>query len=200
MTVERPDASVAAAAAIRSQAADSPPDTAWLVLRAQSGDRQALEALLGRALEMIRPYASVMIGDADRGDDVVQDVLLLVYRKLESLREPRAFAGWVRRIAARQVFRTLRVTRREQQRLDELEAHLAGQVAEPLALDGVLDEMPSLMATISPASRAVLALHYRSGLTLDEICTVLELPMGTVKSRLAYGLGQLRRSLRARGG
>ncbi|HEU0076403.1 MAG TPA: sigma factor-like helix-turn-helix DNA-binding protein [Longimicrobiaceae bacterium] len=53
----------------------------------------------------------------------------------------------------------------------------------------------SSLERISPAGRAVVALHYLDGLTLDETAAVLELPAGTVKSRLAYGLATLRRVL-----
>ncbi len=67
--------------------------TVWLVLRAQAGDRAALEALLAHADGLLRPYATLMLREADAADDVLQDALLLVYRKLGTLREPRAFAG-----------------------------------------------------------------------------------------------------------
>jgi RNA polymerase sigma-70 factor (ECF subfamily) len=48
---------------------------------------------------------------------------------------------------------------------------------------------------VSPASRAVLILHFDEGLTLPEIAAVLELPLGTVKSRLTYGLSTLRKQM-----
>ncbi|HYJ79308.1 MAG TPA: hypothetical protein VEW03_06895, partial [Longimicrobiaceae bacterium] len=50
-----------------------PRETAWLVLRAQAGDRAALEALLVAAEAQLRPYVSVMVGDADARDDVLQE-------------------------------------------------------------------------------------------------------------------------------
>ena len=46
---------------------------------------------------------------------------------------------------------------------------------------------------VTPASRAVLALHFKEGMTLPEVAAVLDIPLGTVKSRLAYGLATLRR-------
>jgi RNA polymerase sigma-70 factor (ECF subfamily) len=58
----------------------------------------------------------------------------------------------------------------------------------------LLDELLSL-EELSPASRAVLGLHFREGMTLVEIAAVLELPLGTVKSRLAYGLSAIRKHL-----
>lgn len=169
--------------------------TAWLVLRAQSGDRAALEALLSHADGLLRPYATLMLRDDDAADDVLQDVLLLVYRKLGSLREPRAFAAWARRIASREIFRTLRTRRAHDHLHDELPLDLVDAADPPEPPDGMIDQLPELLQRVSPASRAVLALHYIDDLSLDEIAAVLDLPTGTVKSRLAYGLATLRRAL-----
>jgi len=57
-----------------------------------------------------------------------------------------------------------------------------------------LEELLSL-EELSPASGAVLALHFREEMTLGEIAAILEVPLGTVKSRLAYGLGAIRKHL-----
>ena len=51
---------------------------------------------------------------------------------------------------------------------------------------------------MTPASRAVLALHFKEGMTLPEVAAVLDIPLGTVKSRLGYGLATLRRASRCR--
>jgi RNA polymerase sigma-70 factor, ECF subfamily len=168
---------------------------AWLVLRAQAGDRAALEALLSHADALLRPFATHMLRDADAADDVLQDVLLLVYRKLGTLREPRAFAAWARRIAGREIFRALRARRAYDRTHDELPPDVPAEADPPSAPDGLLERLPALLQHVSPASRAVLALHYLDGLTLDETAAVLDLPMGTVKSRLAYGLSLLRKQL-----
>ncbi|HYR10613.1 MAG TPA: RNA polymerase sigma factor [Longimicrobium sp.] len=169
--------------------------TVWLVLRAQSGDRAALEALLAHADGLLRPYAILMLRDADAAEDVLQDVLLLVYRKLGTLREPRAFAAWARRIASREIFRALRGQRAHDQIHDELPPDLPDGAETPEPPDGLLQRLPELLQRVSPASRAVLALHYIDDLSLEETAAVLDLPMGTVKSRLAYGLATLRRVL-----
>lgn len=170
-------------------------EAAWLVLRAQSGDRGALEALLTAAEAQLRPFVTVMVGDADARDDVLQEILLLLFRKLGTLREPRAFGAWARRIASREIFRALRGLRQHKRVTEEVSPDLAAEPADTIADDGLLEQLPALLERVSPASRAVLALHYLDGLTLDEIGTVLELPAGTVKSRLAYGLTALRRLL-----
>jgi len=170
-------------------------EAAWLVLRTQSGDRAALESLLEHALAELRPYAAAMIADEDVRGDVLQEVLVLVYRKLPSLREPRAFNAWARRVASREIFRALRRLRRHERATEELSPDLPDGHEEPAAPDGLIERLPALLEGVSPASRAVLALHYLDGLTLDEIAGVLEIPSGTVKSRLAYGLAALRRAL-----
>ena len=178
----------------RSTAAEARPrDTAWLVLRAQAGDREALEALLGRAHALLLPFATAMLRDADQRDDVLQEVLLRIYRGLGTLRDPRAFAGWARRVAGREIFRALRAARHREETHEEPSPDLAAD--PPPADDGLLERLPALLERVSPASRAVLALHYLDGLTLDETAAVLDLPPGTVKSRLAYGLAKLREAI-----
>ncbi|HEX5725900.1 MAG TPA: sigma-70 family RNA polymerase sigma factor [Longimicrobiaceae bacterium] len=172
-------------------------ETAWLVLRAQAGDRPALEALLERALALLQPYAAVMIADEDLRSDVLQEILVLLFRKLGTLREPRAFAAWARRIASREIFRALRRHRWHERAHAELSPELPAAEEPPAAPAGLLERLPALLERVSPASRAVLALHYLDGLTLDEVGGVLALPAGTVKSRLAYGLATLRRVLAA---
>lgn len=169
--------------------------TVWLVLRAQAGDRAALEALLAHADGLLRPYATLMLRDADAADDVLQDVLLLLYRKLGTLREPRAFAAWARRTASREIFRALRRLRAHDQLHHELPPDFPADADPPVVEDGLLQRLPELLERVSPASRAVLALHYIDDLSLDETASVLDLPIGTVKSRLAYGLVTLRRVL-----
>jgi RNA polymerase sigma-70 factor (ECF subfamily) len=169
--------------------------TVWLVLRAQAGDRAALEALLAHADGLLRPYATLMLRDTDAADDVLQDVLLAIYRKLATVREPRAFAAWARRIASREIFRALRGRRAHDQLHDELPPDLPADADPPSPPDGLLQRLPELLERVSPASRAVLALHYIDDLSLDETAAVLDLPIGTVKSRLAYGLATLRRTL-----
>ena len=62
------------------------------------------------------------------------------------------------------------------------------------SFDGAtLADAPELLAALSPASEVVIRMHYMDGLTHVEIGEALEIPVGTVKSRLAYGLAAMRR-------
>ena len=167
-------------------------DFSWLVLRSQAGDRRALEDLLREAQEILRPYVVSMMGEPFSGSDVLQDVLLIIYRKLGNLREPRAFAGWARRIASREVYRALRASRDAGHSLEELSDSIA-DAHSTIETDHLRDELPPLLDKLSPSSREVIFLHYLEDLTIEEVAATLDIAPGTVKSRLAYGLRTLRR-------
>jgi len=163
------------------------------ILRAQCGDREALELLLGRAQSWLRRYLSSLVG-SDDADDVLQDVLLILYRKLIWLDDPELFRPWSLRIASRAAFRWLKRRKRWADRAaDEF---VLEQIPSPNTepTDDLLSQL-SRIDGISPASRAVLVLHFQEELSLSDVAAILEIPLGTTKSRLAYGLAALRRQL-----
>ena len=175
-----------------------PPGRAESVLRvarAQSGDRAALEALLRDHQQPLYRHVRAITGDPDLAFDVLQSVLLVVVRRLAGLRDPRWFRAWAYRIATREAVRAARRRSLDLRLFDD-----------PAALDNVADEMaetdPMLvracadrLAALSPAAEVTLRLHYLEEMSLIEIAEALELPLGTVKSRLAYGLARLREQL-----
>jgi RNA polymerase sigma-70 factor (ECF subfamily) len=162
-------------------------------LRAQCDDREALECLLRGIQPSLRRFVSGVVGPS-HADDVLQDAFVIVCRKIKSLHTPELFRPWVYRIASREAFHHLKKERRWSEHTtqdldpDELPAQAIRPPAELLAELLSLDE-------ISPASRAILALHFHEEMTLVEIAAILEAPLGTVKSRLAYGLSAIRKHL-----
>lgn len=164
------------------------------VLRAQTGDRTAFNDLLQAVQTPLYRYIYSLTGEASLAEDILQEVFVLIYRKLGWLREPELFRAWAYRIASRETFKFLKRERRWKEQEREEELLLAIPAAEPLATE-VLAQLPQLLAQVSPASRAVLVLHYLHELTLEEVAEVLGIAIGTVKSRLAYGLATLRQQL-----
>lgn len=162
-------------------------------MRAQCDDREALENLLRSIQPSLRRFVQGVVG-ATNADDVLQDVLVTVCRKLKSLHTPELLRPWAYRIASREAFRHLKKERRwsepsaEAFDFDDLPAPDVAPPAELLEELLALDELPA-------ASRMVLGLHFREELTLLEVAAILELPLGTVKSRLAYGLNAIRKHL-----
>ena len=84
----------------------------WLVLKAQAGDREALDALLTAMQGPLYRYLRAVLGDATLAEDVLQEVLFTIYRKLDWLRDPALFEAWAFRIASRAAFKKLKKAKR----------------------------------------------------------------------------------------
>jgi RNA polymerase sigma-70 factor (ECF subfamily) len=165
-------------------------DEARTVLRAQLGDREAVEQVLRAIQAPLRRYIARIVGSTE-ADDVLQNTLIIIARKLSWLEEPRFFRAWAFRIASRVSFDLLKKHRRRP--FHHSDHEVLDAIAAPIerppehALAQLLNS-----ERISPASRAVLVLHFQEELPLAEVAAILDLPLGTVKSRLAYGLKTLR--------
>ncbi len=158
-----------------------------LVLRAQSGDREAFDALLRDLAPALLRYVSRVTGDAALAEDVVQDTLIAVVRKIAWLSDPSLFRPWAYRIASREAFRALKKRKQYVEIPDDVES--VDVPNDPWQRERLIASIDKL----TPAARAVITLHYLEEMPLSEVAAVLDLAPGTVKSRLAYGLAQLRK-------
>ena len=170
----------------------------WWVLQAQSGKREALNELFKSVQDPLFRYIVSLVRDQHLAEDILQEVFIRIYRKLSYLREPEAFRAWAYQIASREAFRHLNRERRwTDQVRDEgtLTAVPANEHDSEFPRE-MIETLPQLVGSLSPASRAVVVLFYLHEMSLVETAAVLEIPIGTVKSRLAYGLETLRRSFK----
>ena len=166
-----------------------------VIARAQSGDRVALDAVLRALQAPLYAHILTIVREPADARDVLQESLMIIARKLASLRETAVLRAWAWRIATRQAVRHTRSLRRWR---------------DALCGEGLLNNLPAtehdddmnvlriadlsrLLGTLSPASAVVMRMHYIDGLSHVEIAEALEIPLGTVKSRLMYGLETLRR-------
>jgi RNA polymerase sigma-70 factor (ECF subfamily) len=172
--------------------ATSKQEAQW-VLRAQCHDREALESLLRSVQPALHRYLTRLVSTSS-ADDVLQEVLLILCRKLTWLEAPELFRAWAYRIASRAAFRHLKKERRWSGQLHDETVLEEVQAPQPPPSAELMSELLS-SDVLSPASRAVLALHFQEELSLPEVAAILEVPLGTVKSRLAYGLAALRKKL-----
>jgi len=166
-----------------------------LIVRAQNGDRAALETLLRGVYRPLRSYVTQIVGGS-QADDVLQEIAISIFRNRRYLRHPAAFRPWIFRIASRHVFRHLK--REARWKRVETDLDLLAGLPAPASLepgDGVL----AAVDQVSPASRAVLLLHYSQDLSIEETALVLDIPIGTAKSRLAYGISVLRKLMQQKG-
>lgn len=163
---------------------------ALLVIRAQLGDRQALADLVRVWHEPVWHYLRHMLDRPGVADDVSQEVWTTALRALPGLREADRFAPWLFTIARRAVLNQLRERYRHGEVAARAEPGLPRELAEltavgdeaELALDRI--EVGDSLADLPPAEREVLVLFYVHDLALADCAQVLQVPPGTVKSRL----------------
>jgi RNA polymerase sigma-70 factor (ECF subfamily) len=168
----------------------------WWILHAQAGDREALDKLLRLTQEPLYRYIYSLVGNRPLAEDILQEVFILIYRKLRWLREPGLFRAWAYRIAAREAFRQLKRERRWSG--SSVEESVLADLPAPARDDLSPQMIEQMVAGVSPASRAVIVLHYQHEMPLAEIADLMGVAVGTVKSRLAYGLDTLRKQLATR--
>ncbi len=163
---------------------------ALLVLRAQTGDLDALGELLVAVQPALRGYVRVLARDNARADDVLQETYLIAVRKLRTLRDAALFRPWLFRIATREAYRGRRI---EELPLEEaLETSTIDDLARQLVLKEERSRIREAVLRLPDRAREAVTLHYFHEMPFDQIAAVLDIPVGTVKSRVAYGLARLR--------
>ena len=166
-----------------------------LVTRAQCGDVTAFEQLLRIVHGPVRKYVANLAGESE-ADDILQEVALKIYRQIKHLREPKVFRAWTFRIATRIAFVHLKKAKRWREFENDPEVIRSLAVTSSNGQEEFDGEFLRLVDRVSPASRAVLLLHYQQHLSLDETAAILDIPVGTAKSRLAYGVATIRKFLK----
>lgn len=161
----------------------------WLVVNSQLGDKAAFDQLVLRWQPRLLAYATRRLGDRELAREVVQECLLSVTRGLARLRDPAAFPGWCYKTLERRCIDAIRSRIKDQQKLSELVQLETGPAA--MSHDGTsqLEQKVSVeqaLSRLDSSVAALLKLYYQESFTIEEIAAVLELPAGTVKSRLYY--------------
>lgn len=162
-----------------------------LVWRSKAGDREAFEQIVSRHQAAVYRVVRGILGDAAESEDVVQEVFLKAYAKLGSFRGESRLFTWLYRIAVNKAFRIRR--RRAPQRIEDLPE----TEAPPPEPEGE-EEVPSLrtlqllLGRLPDDFRVIVILRDLEGLSYQEIAETLEVPIGTVESRLFRARQELR--------
>ena len=153
---------------------------------AQEGSLPDLELLFRRHWPAAYRAAYLVVHDAAAAEDIAQEAFLAAVRALDRFDRRRPFAPWLHRIV---VNRAIDWARRRQLRAEVGGDALAAEAAPERDADpGLLESL----AGLSPDHRAVIVLRYLLEYTPGEIAKLLDLPRGTVNSRLRRGLDQLK--------
>ncbi|MBU6364223.1 MAG: sigma-70 family RNA polymerase sigma factor [Acidobacteria bacterium] len=164
-------------------------------LRAMAaGDHEALRGFYDRYGRMVHAVAYRITGDAQAAEECTQDAFLAVWRSASSFDPSRSRpATWVCAIARNRALDAVRATGRRPVPSDELpERGFAPDSADVVADADAAVRVAEAMAGLPPAQCDVLQLAYFDGLSQTEIAQVLEVPLGTVKSRMRLALERMR--------
>ena len=172
----------------------------WIAVRCQLGERAAFDELIHRWHGPIWQYVQRLCDDDDAAHDIAQDIWLRVLRGIGRLRDPAKLRAWLFGIAHRTWIDTLRkkyaVAAAD---IDRADRH---ETADPMAPDELEQELVAMeeeLSRLPPIEREALTLFYLRELSLQEIAQALDIPVGTVKSRLHRARRMLRRELTGKG-
>jgi RNA polymerase sigma-70 factor (ECF subfamily) len=169
-----------------------------LVIKAQHGDSEAFGALASGALGRLHGIAYRILRDGDQADDATQQALMSAWDHLSELRDPDRFDAWTYRLVVRAAYKEAKRTQAARDRI----RWVPSPAREGPRMDEAIadrDEVEQAFKTLSPQHRAVLTLRYYADLPLAEIASILDIPLGTVASRLHHATQKLRDELRPQG-
>lgn len=171
---------------------------AALIAKAQSGNRNAYGELVRQHYPGVIKVIYRMCGDMELAQDAAQDAFIRAWLHLPTFRPGTSLRNWLYRIA---INAALDVLRRDAKIADtDIETlpmpdPQAGPEAALLQKERAVAVRQAILA-LTEASRSVLVLREYGGLTYHEIAAALDIPLGTVMSRLNYARNQLKQSLR----
>jgi RNA polymerase sigma-70 factor, ECF subfamily len=162
-----------------------------LIAGALAGSEADLEVLFRRHWPRAYRAAFLIVHDHAAAEDIAQEAFVAAVRHLDRFDRRRRFGPWLGAIVANRAidWARARTARRES-------VHEAPEIASPVSSERYSEELLAALATLSPEHRAVIVLRYVLEYTPGEIARALELPRGTVNSRLRRGLDALEAMLR----
>ena len=165
-----------------------------LVLRSRSGDEAAFEQLVERYQPRLRYYVRRLLGAPDEEDDLLQDTWLNVWKNLSDLRDPGAFAPWVYCIARNKVYRHIRKNKGFIPLVEGAENVAAREEAHDFSPEEA-GQIHECLDKLRPEHREVLLLRFLQEMSYEDIATVIDRSIGTVRSRIHYAKRALRRAI-----
>ena len=168
-------------------------ERAW-VRGAQAGSVSDLEALFKAHWPRAYRAAYLVVHDAGAAEDIAQESFLAAVRALDRFDRKRPFGPWLHRIVVNRAidWARARAFRAEVPDDDPAAAAVDGRSAAPYS-----EQVVAALTELSPEHRAVIVLRYLLEYTPGEIADLLDLPRGTVNSRLRRGLDRLAEAMRA---
>lgn len=165
-----------------------------IILRAQSGDREAFATLFEQYKNLVYKTAYLMLGEQNEAEDALQEVFVQVYKSLPRF-DPRkaAFTTWLHRVTFNHCLNHRRRKHPFTLPLEDISPALKSEFpGAELAEEEVLQQA---IGKLTNKQRAVVILRYYWDQPYAEIAQILDIPLGTVKSRIDLALKTLRKAL-----
>ena len=168
----------------------APPDEGdgELIARARRGEVEAFEVLYRRTSGRVYAICLRMSGDAERAKELLQDVFVRVWERLESFRGEAAFTSWLHRLTVNVVLAQPRADRRRGNRFaalpDEPDAERLGDAGGGATSIGHRLDLETAIASLPPGARRVFVLHDIEGFRHEEIARLTGTAEGTVRAQL----------------
>lgn len=170
----------------------------YLVASARAGDRAAFAQLTRCWHPRLVAHAWRLTGNRADAEDAVQAGWIEIAAGLRNLRDERAFAAWAYRIVSRRCARAIGAAVRQRALGEVLAGETAAETTDPGAgLDA--ERLRAAVRDLPPEQRAAVALFYFEELSVAEVAVALDVPTGTVKTRLMHARRKLRAHLEGAG-
>ena len=166
-------------------------DDVRLVERARAGSRRAAGELFRRHWPAVWRAAYAVAGRRALADDIAQDAFVRAFRSLDQFDEQRPLGPWLKQIAVNRAIDELRRERRLQV-VDDPGAKLSRVAYDHRERE---DDVIAAVRRLEVSKRLVVVLHFWLGYSLAQVSEALDIPTGTVASRLSRGLAELRADL-----
>jgi RNA polymerase sigma factor (sigma-70 family) len=180
----------------RSSEVTQVPDSRSRVTAQGSERAEAFIRLADQHLDAAYRLARAVLRDSTDAQDATHDAFEQAWRKWSTLRDPARFEPWFDRILVNTCRDRLRSGRRA---ATDISSEVAASTGDPFARADDRHVLASAIATLPPDHRIVVALRYYRDLPADEIASRLDVPVGTVHSRLHYALKRLHSAIDADG-
>ena len=168
-----------------------------LVVRARNGDHDAFTALAAAAFDRLHRTARLILRSDDRASDAVQESLVAAWLHIRAVRDPDRFDAWLHRLLVHACYREARRDRQREVVEIQMTAPDTRGDADVQDRTAMRDQLERGFRRLTPEQRAVLVVHHYLGLPDAEAALVLDLAVGTFKSRLHRASAALRAALEA---
>ena len=168
----------------------------YLVAGARLGSKSATAKLATLREPGLLRHAMRLLGNLDDAHDAVQEAWIEIIRGLPGLRDDRAFAAWAYRIVTRRAARTISARVRDRREIDHAARPEDVSVPESGSMAADAHAVRQAIKALPPPQAAAISLFYLEDMSIAEVAIALDVPPGTIKTRLMHARAKLNKALK----